>query len=99
MNLPVQPLATGEHEVAGETVKLRSLSRDEVVRLGLMAEDPGGAEVLMIAAATGVTTDEAQAWREKVDSVTAGELLRAIRDLSGLSPGNASPSSRRSSGR
>jgi dihydrodipicolinate synthase/N-acetylneuraminate lyase len=86
MALPVVPLPKGSVEIAGQTVEYRSLSRDEVARLSALTEDVNEAEVFTIAAATGVTTDEATEWRKSVSAATASMLLKAIAETSGLRP-------------
>ena len=85
MPLPTPPLATGSVAIDGTDVPIRSLSRDEVVRLADL--DTTAAEVLIIASGTGVPEDEATAWRKAVDAVTARTLLDAIGVLSGLRSG------------
>ena len=86
MSLPVVPLDTSTAEVGGQQVQIRSLSRDEVTRLAALDGDPGAAEVFMISCGTGESEADAAEWRKGVSAKTAGLLLRAIRDLSGLSP-------------
>jgi len=85
MGLPTPPLATGTVAIDGTDVPIRSLSRDEVVRLADL--DTTAAEVLIIASGTGVPADEAEAWRKAVDATTARTLLDAIGVLSGLRSG------------
>ena len=95
MGLPTVPLARSSIEIGGEAVEFRSLSRSEVIELGEMTGDAGTAEVYVLARACGITEAEAQAWRDEVDATTAGDLLAAIREVSGLGnrPASRSPSS------
>ena len=99
MALPVVALGTGSVDIAGTAVPIRSLSRDEVVALSGFGADTSAAEVFMLSRSCDITEDEAAAWRKEVDAETAGELLAAIGDLSGLRSGKAKPSNSRSSGR
>ena len=92
MSLPIEPLATGSVTIAGESVPIASLSRADVIRLAGMGDNPEDAETLMIAHGTGVSDDEARAWRTKVDAKTAERLLDAVAVLSGIrtaKPGKA----------
>lgn len=85
MALPVHPLATGSVTIAGADVPIRSLSRLEVLALSDL--DTASAEVFMVARSTGSSDDEARAWLDSVDAPTAGGLLEAIGELSGLKSG------------
>lgn len=99
MGLPVVPLDTGTVEVGGQQVHIRSLSRAEVTELAGFGDDAGGAEVFVISRATGESEADAAEWRKTVSAKTADVLLKAVRDLSGLTPGKAAPSSSSSSAR
>lgn len=87
--LPDVPLATAVETVGGAEVPIRSLSRDEVVRLARFGDETGEAEVFILSRACAVTEDEARRWRESVGVVTAGDLLTAIARISGLARGEA----------
>jgi hypothetical protein len=63
-------------------VPIRSLSRDEVVRLSSL--DIAEAEVLLIASGTSVPDEMAIAWRKSVSAEVANGLLEAIAVLSGI---------------
>lgn len=95
--LPVPGLGTGSVEIAGEAVAFHSLSRDDVVSLAALADDPNAAEVLILSRACGISEDEAREWRTLVDADTASVLLDAIAEVSGL--GGRTASSGRSNGR
>jgi hypothetical protein len=89
MPLPAVPLDSGTVAVGGVDVSIRSLSRDEVVSLAAFGTDTNAAEVFILAAACGITEDEARAWRKSVSAKTAGVLLTAIARMSGLAVGKA----------
>ena len=89
MALPNVPLPTDTVDINGESVPIKSLSRDAVLRLSNMGDDAGGAEIMMLSLGTGVTEAEAKAWRETTDAPTADKLLQAIARLSGISRGKA----------
>lgn len=82
MPLPTPPLPTGTVDIDGTAVPIRSLSRDEVVRLSSL--DVAEAEVLLISSGTSVTPEEATAWRKTVSAPVAHELLERIALLSGI---------------
>ena len=84
MALPIVPLPKEAVLIGDTTVEYRSLSRDEVVSLAGMTDDPSGAEVFIISRATGVTPEEATTWRQEVTAETADHLLSAIATISGI---------------
>lgn len=84
MTLPEIPLPTGTATVGGATVAIKSLSRAAVVSLSSLDDDTSAAEILILSKGTGVTPDEARAWRESVDADTAGALLEQIAVISGI---------------
>jgi hypothetical protein len=85
--LPIKPLATSSIDIEGVAVPIRSLSRHEVVSLTDFDGRTSEAEVFMLSRSAGVSEEEAQEWRDKVDATTAGELLDAIAVLSGIKRG------------
>jgi hypothetical protein len=85
MGLPVLPLARGSFTIGDETIPIRSLSRDEALRV-VNFEDIASAEVLVISAGTDVSEDEAIAWRKATDSGAVSALMDAVMELSGLIP-------------
>jgi hypothetical protein len=84
MPLPVPPLPTDTVEIGGEKVAIRSLSRDAVLKLSGFTDDTAGAEVFLLVNGTGVSDEEARAWRTQVAPDVAGALLVAIASLSGI---------------
>lgn len=84
MTLPVVPLPTGTATLGGTTVAIKSLSRAAVLSLSSLDDDAGAAEILMLTQGTGVTEDEARAWRESTDADTVGLLLEEIAVISGI---------------
>jgi hypothetical protein len=83
--LPSVPLPTDSVEIAGVTVRFRSLSRAEALKLTTQFKDnTDGAEDFIIACGTGVSIEEASAWRQSVDTFTAGALIDGIIILTGL---------------
>ena len=85
MPLPEIPLPSDTVEVGGVPVRFRSLSRREAMRLVTeFAGDPDAAETFVVACATGVTSEEAEAWREATDPAEAGKLVDGIILLTGL---------------
>ena len=83
MPLPIPPLATASVTIGDTEVPIRSLTRDEVIRLGDIT-DEAEAEVFMISAGADVPADEAVAWRKAVNAPTAGDLILEIAVLSGI---------------
>jgi hypothetical protein len=84
MALPVVPLGTGTVVIGGETVAIKSLSRADALQLNGFKGREDEAEVFVIMCGTGCTADEAKAFREGNDTETAGLLIDAILELSGL---------------
>lgn len=88
MALPVIPLPTGEIEIAGQRVAFHSLTRSQAVTLSAMVNAEGDhtqeGEVLVLSSAMDISKDEAQAWLDSTDPVTANLLLQAIGDISGF---------------
>lgn len=84
MSLPVVPLPRGSVEIAGELVTFRSLSRSEALHMQTFRGREDEAEIHLLVCGTGVTSDEAKAWRDSVDTETAGILIDAIINVSGL---------------
>jgi hypothetical protein len=82
--LPLDPLATGSVDIAGNEVPIRSLSRPEGIRLQTFQGHEDDAEAYIVAASTGVTDDEARAWLAAVSIETGGRMVDAILQLSGL---------------
>lgn len=89
MPLPIATLATGEVTVHGEVVPFRAMSRNEVIELGKLEGQNDQAEIWMLQCGTGCTDDEARAFRDGNDAITAGLLIDAIVKLSGI--GNEAP--------
>jgi hypothetical protein len=85
MPLPEIPLPSDTVEVGGTPVRFRSLSRREAMRLVTeFQHDPDAAETFVVACGCGVTTEEAEAWREATDPAEAGKLVDGIILLTGL---------------
>jgi hypothetical protein len=84
MALPVVPLGTGTVVIGGETVAIKSLSRADALQLNGFKGREDEAEVFVVMCGTGCTEDEAKAFREGNDTETAGLLIDAILELSGL---------------
>jgi hypothetical protein len=80
MPLPNVPARTGTVNIAGTDVTIRALSRLEVLKVGGMENIE--AEPFVLAAATGVTLEEATAWLSTVDAETGGKVALAILELS-----------------
>ena len=93
MTLPIKPLPTGTVTIEGTDVPIRGLSRTEVVKLQSFEGREDDAEPFVVAAATGVSVDEARQWLGSVDLVTGGRLLVAIFELSGLVSADPQPGS------
>jgi hypothetical protein len=87
MSLPVRELPTGRVDIDGTYVDIRSLSRAEALALQDYRGREDEAEVVILVAGTGCTEAEAQTWRESTDTRTAGLLIDAILELSGLVEG------------
>lgn len=84
MSLPRPPLATDVVVVGDEKVEVRSLSRSEATRLRSLGDDYEAAESWIVACGTGVTPEEAAAWRDEIDPASAGVVVDRIMQLSGL---------------
>jgi hypothetical protein len=69
-------------DIDGTAVPIKSLSRDEVLKLSRL--EPDEAEVLMISSGASIPEEEAIAWRKAVTAEMAGDLLKAIAVLSGI---------------
>lgn len=91
MGLPVSPLPTTTVNVAGVEVEIRSLSRAEALKLNGFRGREDEAEVFILSCGTGVSADEASAWRESVDTATAGLVIDGILVLSGLAKDTDDP--------
>jgi hypothetical protein len=89
MGLPQIPLPSATIELGGETVEYRALSRAEAVGLKQFEDHPADAEPYMVAAALGVTTEEAATWLMATPLDEAGQLIDAIVLLSGLGNGTS----------
>lgn len=85
MGLPSIPLSRDVVRVGGEDLPIRSLSRDEAVRV-VNFDDAATAEVFVIACGTDTSEDEAGAWRKVTSSPNVNLLLDAVMELSGLVP-------------
>lgn len=84
MSLPIVPLDHDEIEIGGQMVEYHSLTRTEVTKLAGYGEDTDAAEAFMVACGTGVSVEEAAAWRASVSAPTVSKLLAAIGIISGL---------------
>lgn len=82
--LPRPTLPTGTIVLAGTSVDYRSLSRHQAITLNTFKGDPDGAEDYIVACGLGVSIQEAHDWRDNVSLETAGPLIDAILDISGL---------------
>lgn len=91
MGLPVVPLPRDTVNVAGQDVEVRGLSRAEALRLRSLIEDEDAADAFVLQCGTGVSHDEAAAWREVTPLETVGLLVDRILELSALT-GEASKS-------
>jgi hypothetical protein len=83
MSLPTK-LSTDTVELHGTDIAIRSLSRAEAIRLGEFRDDVAAAEVFILTCGTGVSEDEARAFREGNGVDDAGKLVDAILILSRL---------------
>jgi hypothetical protein len=84
MPLPIVPLASGTVTIGGVAVPYHSLSRAQALQLNGYKGREDDAEILILAGGTGCTDDEARAFREGNDTATAGLLIDAILEISGL---------------
>jgi hypothetical protein len=84
MGLPIVPLGTGSVEIGGVPVAIKSLSRADALQLNGFKGREDEAEVFVVMRGTGCTDEEAKAFREGNDTDTAGILIDAILELSGL---------------
>lgn len=85
--LPLSPLPTDTISINGTDVTYRSLSRREVITLSSFDKDPNAAESFLLSKSLGITEEEAVAWLDGVDAMTAESLLNAIAVLSGIRKG------------
>lgn len=84
MALPIVPLATDTVTIGGTDVTIRAMSRAQALKLNAYKGREDEAEILILAAGTGCTLEEAEAFRDGNDTATAGVLIDAILVLSGL---------------
>ena len=84
MTLPAVALPTGTVEVAGVAVAVRGLSRSEAIQLSTLGSDLEAAENFLLATGTGVTAEEAKAWRDSTPPEVVGPVVDRIVELSGL---------------
>jgi hypothetical protein len=83
--LPSVPLPTDSVEIDGQEIKFRSLSRSEALKLTTQfTEDADGAEIFLLTCGVGVSEEEAIAWRNATDPLTAGKVIDGIIILTGL---------------
>lgn len=83
--LPRPALPTGTLDLDGTRVEYRSLSRSQALQLNGYRGREDEAEDFIVSCGTGLTMDEAHAWRDAVSFEIAGQLVEAIIDISGLS--------------
>lgn len=84
MALPINPLPSSSIEIAGQSVAFRSLSRSEALKMQTFVGRVDDAEIFLLSCGTGCSEEEARAFRDGNDTVTAGLLIDAIIVLSGL---------------
>jgi hypothetical protein len=88
--LPSIPLPTDSVEVGGYVIKFRSLSRAEALKVTTEFKDNvDGAEIFILACGTGVSEEDAKAWRDTTDPITAGKVVDGIIMLTGLASTDA----------
>lgn len=86
--LPEPPPLPTRHVALGDTkVEIRSLSRVEALRVAQLSGDVEAIDNFILAAGTGVTEDEAKAWRARATPDDAAAVVDAICELSGLFEG------------
>lgn len=83
-DLPKIALPSSSVELGGQRVTYHSLSRSQALRLHEFQGREDEAEDFMLACGTDVTMKQAHAWRDSVDLATAGQLIDAIIEISGL---------------
>lgn len=84
MALPAVPLSTSTLTIGGTDVTIHALTRTQALELNAYQGREDEAEDALIAWATDCSTEEAHAWRQAVSWDTAGQLVDAIIELSGL---------------
>jgi len=82
--LPKIALPSSSIELGGERVEFHSLSRSQALKLHDYKGREDEAEDFMLACALDIEAEEAHAWRDSTDTETAGKLIDAIIELSGL---------------
>lgn len=85
MSLPYVPLPTDVVQVAGQEVKVRGLSRAEV--LAIQGRDYEWSDNYILACGAGVTEEEAREWRNAVPPDVGAAVVDRICELSGLVEG------------
>lgn len=84
MALPIPPLASGVLVIAGQDVGYHALTRAQAMQLNTFRGREDDAETYLLSCGTGVSIEDAAAWRGAVGWDVAGELVDAIIDISGL---------------
>lgn len=87
MNLPAIPLPRDVVNVAGVEVKVRGLSRSEVLRLSKFQGDADAAENFMLTCGLDCDEGQVRVWRESIPATAGDELVERIAELSGLIEG------------
>lgn len=86
MGLPAIALNSGEVELpGGHKVKIRGLSRAEVLRMAGHGDDTAALEVEVIATATGESEDAVREWFAASPSYAVQAVVDGVLELSGLS--------------
>lgn len=91
--LPVVPLPVETFQLGGSDVRIRSLSRLEVIKLksDYQGREEAG-EVFVLACSLDIAPEEAEAWLQATPQEPAGLLIQAVLRLSGLqASGSNSP--------
>jgi hypothetical protein len=85
MGLPVIQLKTDSYTFPdGTTLQYRELSRAEALQVGMIGPKPDAIEYTVIAFATGVTLEEAEAWIKATPQAIVRDFFDTIKEASGL---------------
>lgn len=86
MGLPAIALNSGEVELpGGHKIKIRGLSRSEVLKMASYGDDISALEVEVIATATGEQEDAVREWCAASPSSAVQAVVDGIFELSGMS--------------
>lgn len=95
MTLPTKPMPTRTIDIDGQALDVRGLSRTEAMHFTtgftpdampdtLVGARADLAETYLVSKGTGVTEDEAAAWRDSTDSEAVGLVVDTVLELSAL---------------